>query len=139
MLNLSRRFRFLFLEQTVGHRSQDLQAWLFFQLYNIYYIWLGMRDQAFASQKPSVSPHQQIKKQAFLLAGFVERSNPTGSSSLLYLIIIKIRLLQSLLLIMAGDEGFEPPNGGTRTHCLTTWRIPNDSCDFRYFSIIPYL
>ncbi len=25
---------------------------------------------------------------------------------------------------MAGDEGFEPPNGGTRTHCLTTWRIP---------------
>ena len=26
---------------------------------------------------------------------------------------------------MAGDEGFEPPNGGTRTHCLTTWRIPN--------------
>lgn len=28
---------------------------------------------------------------------------------------------------MAGDEGLEPPNGGTRTHCLTTWRIPNDS------------
>ena len=26
---------------------------------------------------------------------------------------------------MAGDEGFEPPNGGTRTHCLTTWRIPS--------------
>ena len=25
---------------------------------------------------------------------------------------------------LAGDEGFEPPNGGTRTHCLTTWRIP---------------
>ena len=25
---------------------------------------------------------------------------------------------------MAGDEGFEPPNGGTRTRCLTTWRIP---------------
>ena len=25
---------------------------------------------------------------------------------------------------VAGDEGFEPPNGGTRTHCLTTWRIP---------------
>lgn len=28
-------------------------------------------------------------------------------------------------VFMAGDEGFEPPNGGTRTHCLTTWRIPN--------------
>ena len=27
--------------------------------------------------------------------------------------------------LMAGDEGFEPPNGGTRTHCLTAWRIPN--------------
>ena len=26
---------------------------------------------------------------------------------------------------MAGMEGFEPPNGGTRTHCLTTWRHPN--------------
>ena len=26
---------------------------------------------------------------------------------------------------MAGDEGFEPPNAGTRTQCLTTWRIPN--------------
>ena len=28
------------------------------------------------------------------------------------------------LFFVAGDEGFEPPNGGTRTHCLTTWRIP---------------
>jgi hypothetical protein len=27
--------------------------------------------------------------------------------------------------IMAGMEGFEPPNGGTRTRCLTTWRHPN--------------
>ena len=26
---------------------------------------------------------------------------------------------------LAGDEGFEPPNAGTRTQCLTTWRIPN--------------
>ncbi len=26
---------------------------------------------------------------------------------------------------MAGDEGFEPPNAGTRTRCLTTWRIPS--------------
>ena len=30
-----------------------------------------------------------------------------------------------LLIQMAGDEGFEPPNAGTRTQCLTTWRIPN--------------
>ncbi len=27
---------------------------------------------------------------------------------------------------MAGDEGFEPPNAGTRTRCLTTWRIPKE-------------
>ena len=26
---------------------------------------------------------------------------------------------------LAGMEGFEPPNGGTRTRCLTTWRHPN--------------
>ncbi len=25
---------------------------------------------------------------------------------------------------MAGAEGFEPPNGGTKIHCLTTWRRP---------------
>ena len=25
---------------------------------------------------------------------------------------------------MAGEEGFEPPNAGTRTQCLTTWRLP---------------
>ena len=34
---------------------------------------------------------------------------------------------------VAGDEGFEPPNGGTRTHCLTTWRIPNG---LNYFNTI---
>ena len=37
------------------------------------------------------------------------------------------------LSLMAGDEGFEPPNGGTRTHCLTTWRIPNG---LNYFNTI---
>ena len=26
---------------------------------------------------------------------------------------------------MAGVEGFEPPNAGTRNQCLTTWRHPN--------------
>lgn len=46
---------------------------------------------------------------------------------------------------MAGDEGFEPPNAGTRTQCLTTWRIPKErphnyttflpnSSKFRYFA-----
>ena len=29
------------------------------------------------------------------------------------------------VLNLAGMEGFEPPNGGTRTRCLTTWRHPN--------------
>jgi type II secretory pathway pseudopilin PulG len=32
---------------------------------------------------------------------------------------------------MAGDEGFEPPNAGTRNQCLTTWRIPNGSVCWR--------
>ena len=27
---------------------------------------------------------------------------------------------------LAGDEGFEPPNDGTRTRCLTAWPIPNE-------------
>src|SRR5271155_5277449 len=26
---------------------------------------------------------------------------------------------------MAGVEGFEPPNGGIKTRCLTTWRHPS--------------
>ncbi len=27
--------------------------------------------------------------------------------------------------LMAGMEGFEPPNAWTKTMCLTTWRHPN--------------
>lgn len=27
--------------------------------------------------------------------------------------------------LLAGDEGFEPPNAWTKTRCLTTWPIPN--------------
>lgn len=29
------------------------------------------------------------------------------------------------IIILAGVEGFEPPNAWTRTTCLTTWRHPN--------------
>ena len=25
---------------------------------------------------------------------------------------------------MAGEEGFEPPNGGSKGRCLTTWLLP---------------
>ena len=32
-------------------------------------------------------------------------------------------------------EGFEPPNAGTKTRCLTTWRHPNN----RYGSWVLYL
>src|ERR1700728_2285156 len=28
-------------------------------------------------------------------------------------------------IIVAGVEGFEPPNGGIKTRCLTTWRHPS--------------
>ena len=27
---------------------------------------------------------------------------------------------------MAGQGGFEPPGDGTKTRCLTAWRLPND-------------
>ena len=26
---------------------------------------------------------------------------------------------------LAGEEGFEPSNGGSKGRCLTTWRLPN--------------
>ena len=44
-----------------------------------------------------------------------------------FIILEKASLFRLVLLqiLVAGDEGFEPPNGGTRTHCLTTWRIPS--------------
>lgn len=29
---------------------------------------------------------------------------------------------------MAGMEGFEPPNAGTKTRCLTTWPHPIRLC-----------
>ncbi len=28
--------------------------------------------------------------------------------------------------LMAGDEGFEPPNASTKNWCLTAWPIPNN-------------
>ena len=36
-------------------------------------------------------------------------------------------------ILMAGDEGFEPPNAGTRTRCLTTWRIPSANIFYHIF------
>ncbi len=30
---------------------------------------------------------------------------------------------------MAGMEGFEPPNVGTKSRCLTTWRHPTSGTD----------
>src|SRR6202166_1321708 len=29
---------------------------------------------------------------------------------------------------LAGAGGFEPPHGGIKIHCLTTWRRPNSVC-----------
>ena len=29
------------------------------------------------------------------------------------------------MLFMDGVEGFEPPNNGTKNHCLTAWPYPN--------------
>ena len=50
-----------------------------------------------------------------------------------------IRVLQTRALplgyatIMAGVEGFEPPDGGIRIHCLTTWRYP--SVDIAFYLV----
>ena len=30
-----------------------------------------------------------------------------------------------MAIFLAGMEGFEPPNAGIKTRCLTTWRHPN--------------
>src|SRR5580700_802537 len=35
------------------------------------------------------------------------------------------RVIAHATLSMAGVEGFEPPNGGIKTRCLTTWRHPS--------------
>lgn len=44
----------------------------------------------------------------------------------------KASRFESLLICnntLAGKEGFEPPNAGTKTRCLTTWRLPkNEKC-----------
>lgn len=38
---------------------------------------------------------------------------------------------------MAGTEGFEPPNAGTKTRCLTTWPRPNILSSRLRSNIIP--
>ena len=37
------------------------------------------------------------------------------------------RRTESSSFFLAGDEGFEPPNVGTKSRCLTTWRIPSNA------------
>ncbi len=75
-------------------------------------IWLGMRDinpaPSFCFAKPG---RGEPGLEPLISLTWNLKNDPTGH----------------FLHSMAGDEGFEPPNGGTRTHCLTTWRIPNDS------------
>jgi hypothetical protein len=40
---------------------------------------------------------------------------------------------------MAGVQGFEPWNGGTKTRCLTTWLHPNFEIGLDCQKIIPSL
>ena len=37
---------------------------------------------------------------------------------------VRVAYCWHIALQMAGDEGFEPPNGGVKVRCLTAWRIP---------------
>ena len=38
---------------------------------------------------------------------------------------IEKKFVGTFLFIESGVEGFEPPNGGTKTRSLTTWPYPN--------------
>src|SRR5215469_3450653 len=53
---------------------------------------------------------------------------PANSASV-SLVLISCRAVRSLPPAspagLAGVEGFEPPNGGIKTRCLTTWRHPS--------------
>src|SRR4029077_1620885 len=55
---------------------------------------------------------------------------PANSASV-SLVLISLRVARSLppasTCELAGVEGFEPPNGGIKTRCLTTWRPPSTS------------
>jgi hypothetical protein len=55
---------------------------------------------------------------------------PANSASV-SLVLISLRAARSLPPAspgeLAGVEGFEPPNGGIKTRCLTTWRHPSIS------------
>jgi hypothetical protein len=49
-------------------------------------------------------------------------------------IMKKDRTKEALSFFMAGTEGFEPPNAGTKTRCLTAWPRPNTKL---YFTLKP--
>src|SRR5437763_15538416 len=36
-------------------------------------------------------------------------------------------IISRSLLRLAGEGGFEPPNGGSKGRCLTTWRLPKSA------------
>lgn len=39
-------------------------------------------------------------------------------------------------VVLAGEVGFEPTNGGFKGRCLTTWRLPNSYGPFyRYLPV----
>ena len=41
----------------------------------------------------------------------------------IFIAVMEASLLFNVILL-AGMEGFEPPNVGTKNRCLTTWRHP---------------
>lgn len=40
--------------------------------------------------------------------------------------------------LLAGDEGFEPPNVGFKGRCLTAWRIPCIASKLAFWCLKPY-
>ena len=49
-----------------------------------------------------------------------------------------MRKINLYRFLMVGDEGFEPPSGGVKVRCLTTWRIPNIWVSKECFYSAPY-
>ncbi len=67
-----------------------------------------------------------IEMQSWHICGVARKMKNAPSGAFFIFHVIRNHYGQRARFSMAGDEGFEPPNGGFRVRCLTTWRIPNE-------------
>ena len=98
-------------------------------------IWLGWKDYSardgphpfgavHGASKPTTAQSDQPRRGATDNAGrYTEHRGRYPSTSPQN---AKSPPAGGLLRCVAGVEGFEPPNGGIKTRCLTTWRHPSN-------------